>query len=61
MSNEAVLSGDDIRYNIEMLSHEADMSVVFTTPDGKRFRAHNVVKPGSGNEILVSLIAEENI
>ena len=42
--------------NISMLS--PDDGIVFVTPDGKKFRAHNVIKPGGGRELLVSLIEE---
>lgn len=46
--NVGILAGDD---------PEID-AIVFVTPDGKRYRAHNVIKPHGKAEILVSLIEE---
>lgn len=61
---EQYLTAEEIAGSIEILGPHTqdgltDGDVVFVMPDGKRYRAHNIIKPHGKDETIVSLIAEE--
>ncbi len=51
---------DDIALAMQAYGEANGTPVVFVTPNGEKFRAYQFVKPHGKNEIVVSLIAEED-